>query len=52
MYLLVGFASFFSKFGEVKYALIMRDRATNRSRGFGFVTFAQEESANKVRKQS
>ncbi|XP_023512522.1 glycine-rich RNA-binding protein 1-like [Cucurbita pepo subsp. pepo] len=34
----------FSSFGEIVEAKIVNDRETGRSRGFGFVTFAEEES--------
>ena len=39
---------YFSQFGPVVEALVMRDPATKHSRGFGFVTFAQAESVEKV----
>ncbi len=45
---LAGFAAFFNRFGEVKEALIMRDRVSGRSRGFGFITFAHTNSAEKA----
>jgi RNA-binding protein Musashi len=32
--------AYFADFGEVIECLVMRDNATGRSRGFGFVTFA------------
>lgn len=35
----------FSEFGEVVEAVIISDRMTGRSKGFGFVTFATEEAA-------
>lgn len=35
----------FSEFGEVSEAVIISDRMSGRSKGFGFVTFATEESA-------
>ncbi|KAL9673131.1 hypothetical protein QQ045_029384 [Rhodiola kirilowii] len=34
----------FSQFGEVIESKIINDRETGRSRGFGFVTFANEQS--------
>jgi len=36
---------FFSSHGEVVEAIVMCDRETGRSRGFGFVTFAAEDGA-------
>jgi hypothetical protein len=38
----------FSKFGPVKDALVMVDRITNRSRGFGFITFGHDADMNAV----
>jgi len=38
----------FERFGPIAEAQIMRDRARNRSRGFGFVTFEDDESVPKV----
>jgi cold-inducible RNA-binding protein len=35
----------FSEHGEVASATVVRDRDTDRSRGFGFVEFAQEADA-------
>jgi len=43
-----GFTNFFSRFGEIKDAIVMRDRLTGASRGFGFVTFAEPSSVAKV----
>ncbi|XP_057530545.1 heterogeneous nuclear ribonucleoprotein 1 [Amaranthus tricolor] len=40
------FRDFFSKFGDVTEHQIMRDHSSNRSRGFGFVTFDSEESVD------
>jgi RNA recognition motif-containing protein len=40
------FRDFFTRYGEVKDHQIMRDHATNRSRGFGFVTFDTEEAVD------
>lgn len=38
----------FGKYGEVIEAVIMRDRATGRARGFGFVVFADPAVAERV----
>lgn len=35
----------FSRFGEVKEVILIKDRATGRLKGFGFVTFASNEGA-------
>ncbi|CAH8355911.1 unnamed protein product [Eruca vesicaria subsp. sativa] len=37
------FKEFFMQFGELKEHQIMRDHATGRSRGFGFVTYESED---------
>ncbi|XP_055513590.1 RNA-binding protein Musashi homolog 2b isoform X12 [Leucoraja erinacea] len=39
---------YFSKFGEIRECMVMRDPTTKRSRGFGFVTFADSASVDKV----
>lgn len=39
---------YFSRYGEVVEAVIMRDRATGRARGFGFVVFADPAVAERV----
>lgn len=39
---------YFSKFGEVDEAMLMFDRQTNRHRGFGFVTFVEEDTVDRV----
>lgn len=38
----------FSEFGEVTEAIIIMDRQTNRSKGFGFVTFSDDASAERA----
>ncbi|OIO21988.1 RNA-binding protein [Candidatus Micrarchaeota archaeon CG1_02_47_40] len=38
----------FSSFGEITDARVVSDRETGRSRGFGFVTFADAEGADKA----
>ena len=42
------FLDFFSQFGQVIDSVVMVDRETLRSRGFGFVTYANEVSSNKI----
>ncbi|PWA22741.1 hypothetical protein CCH79_00002087 [Gambusia affinis] len=39
---------YFSKFGEIRECMVMRDPTTKRSRGFGFVTFTDAASVDKV----
>ncbi|XP_047332632.1 heterogeneous nuclear ribonucleoprotein 1-like [Impatiens glandulifera] len=39
---------YFSSYGEVIEAVIMRDRATGRARGFGFVVFSDPAIAERV----
>ncbi|RAQ57710.1 glycine-rich RNA-binding protein 2 [Aspergillus flavus] len=36
----------FSEFGNVLDAIVMKDRETGRSRGFGFVTFSAQTEAD------
>ncbi|XP_077995673.1 uncharacterized protein LOC144449101 isoform X4 [Glandiceps talaboti] len=43
-----GLRDHFSKFGEVTECMVMRDQATKRSRGFGFITFRDPASVDKV----
>ncbi|MDL0088455.1 RNA recognition motif domain-containing protein [Campylobacter gastrosuis] len=38
----------FAPFGEVKRAKIVKDRETNRSKGFGFVEIDDDVAANKA----
>jgi len=39
----------FAEHGEVASAVVVKDRDTNRSRGFGFVEFVQEADAQKAK---
>ena len=39
---------FFAEYGEITSAKIIMDRATGRSRGFGFVEMPNEEEAKKA----
>lgn len=38
----------FGKYGEIEDAIIMANKYTGKSRGFGFVTFKEESSAEKA----
>jgi RNA recognition motif-containing protein len=38
----------FSSFGEIEEATLIKDRFSGRSKGFGFVTFKDDESAKKA----
>lgn len=38
----------FSEFGEVEEASVIVDKFSRRSKGFGFVTFANDEDADKA----
>jgi RNA recognition motif-containing protein len=40
-----GLKNAFSEYGEVAEAKVITDRDTGRSRGFGFVTFAEDDNA-------
>jgi RNA recognition motif-containing protein len=43
-----GLRQAFASHGEITEAKVITDRDTGRSRGFGFVTFAQDEDAKKA----
>ncbi len=43
-----GLEAAFSRFGDIKDAKVISDRESGRSRGFGFVTFADAASAQKA----
>lgn len=43
-----GLEKAFAEFGEISEAKVIRDRNTDRSRGFGFVTFERGEDAAKA----
>jgi len=40
-----GLRQAFASYGEITEAKVITDRDTGRSRGFGFVTFTEDESA-------
>jgi RNA recognition motif-containing protein len=41
----------FTQFGNILDAVVMRDRDTGRSRGFGFVTYAKSDEAHEAIRQ-
>jgi RNA recognition motif-containing protein len=43
-----SFRLFFESFGEVEDSVVMIDRDTGKPRGFGFITFVDEDSTEKV----
>lgn len=43
-----GLRKAFEPFGPISEAKVITDRETGRSRGFGFVTFADSETADKA----
>jgi RNA recognition motif-containing protein len=43
-----GLNAAFSPFGEISEAIVISDRDSGRSRGFGFVTFNDDEGADKA----
>ncbi|KAL8140500.1 hypothetical protein V2J09_006521 [Rumex salicifolius] len=43
-----GLKEYFSTYGEVVEAVIMKDRTTGRARGFGFIVFSDPTAADRV----
>jgi len=43
-----GLHAAFSPHGEIAEAIVVSDRDTGRSRGFGFVTFNEDDAADKA----
>ncbi|KAJ0088969.1 hypothetical protein Patl1_32641 [Pistacia atlantica] len=43
-----GLSETFSQYGQVIEAKVVMDKVSDRSKGFGFVTFASEEEAKKA----
>ncbi|MDA3836980.1 MAG: RNA-binding protein [Nanoarchaeota archaeon] len=43
-----AFKEAFAVYGEITEAIIISDKFTKRSKGFGFVTFADEEAGKKA----
>lgn len=44
-------AEMFKSFGEISEAVVISDKFSGRSKGFGFVTFAKDEDAAKAEKE-
>lgn len=42
------FKKLFSSFGEIEEATVIKDKFSGRSKGFGFVTFVNDEDADKA----
>lgn len=38
----------FAEYGDVEEAIIIKDKFSGRSKGFGFVTFTDDEAADKA----
>lgn len=38
----------FSQYGEIEEAIVVKDKFSGRSRGFGFATFVNDEDADKA----
>ena len=45
---LVKLKELFSSYGEIEEAVVIADKYSGRSKGFGFVTFKDDESAKKA----
>lgn len=43
-----AFKEMFAKFGDIEESIIITDRDTRRSKGFGFVTFVEDAAADKA----
>jgi serine/threonine protein phosphatase PrpC len=43
--------NYFSQFGEIEKGIIMTDKLTGKSRGFGFIIFNEKETIDKIMKK-
>ena len=43
-----GLSDIFSKFGSIDDVVVIKDRHSGRSKGFGFVTFSSADAANEA----
>ena len=46
-----GLRNAFERFGTLTEAIVVQDRETGRSRGFGFVTFEEADAANQASRE-
>lgn len=46
-----GLRDYMTKFGQIEDIVVMKDRATGRSRGFGYVTFSTVDEAERMLSQ-
>ena len=44
----VGLRGYFERFGDISDCVVMKDRSTGAPRGFGFVTYASQQIADRV----
>ena len=49
--LLASLSEYFSRYGELSECMVMKDPVTNKSRGFGFLTFADSKNVDAVLKE-
>ena len=40
--------NYFSQFGQIEKGIIMTDKVTGKSRGFGFIIFSNKETIDKI----
>jgi RNA recognition motif-containing protein len=43
-----GLEKLFSSYGEIEEVMVIKDKFSGRSKGFGFVTFKDDEAAKKA----